>query len=327
MKLIQEGRSTQDVSGGFKADTTPAVNAGVSAESTSTQAGMSAMNRLRQFAGRGLELGTQEMVSNAKKKALTDVAEGKFSEYGLLEGHSVYDQAYNSSGETAYISQTNTEIQAQVKEIASKNKYSPEGFKKAWEKHAGEISKNSKKVSRYVDAVTADVAQKYGDAAYTKIAGTLATKQFELNKKENSSALAMYEEEFTTARIRGDEDAAQTALINRNQTLKSMLQNFQISERGIEASNKLFEKSVISAQVKSNFFTAMGQGKGAKFVMDFKKTARDNKNFDKFSDTEVNAFVQDMHKDCGQQGKHKRHMGERHRDNTHRRAHNSPEHN
>ena len=297
MNLIQEGRTTKDVSGGYKVDVTTATGVVASSIRQSTQSAISTLDKLRQFAGKGVELGTKEMVANAKKEAIIDVTEGSFSDYGLLEGNSVYDQAYNSAAETAYISKTNTDIQASANKMAIKNKYSPVGFLKAWDKHTGEISKNTKGVSRYVDAVTSDVASKYGNAAYTKIAGTLANKVFELNKKDNSSALVMYEEEFTTAKIRGDEEAAQTALINRNHTLRSMQQSFQISERGIEASNRLFEKSVTSAQVKSNFFNAMSQGSGARFIVGFKKMAKDDKNFDKFSDTEIHQFVQDMHKD------------------------------
>lgn len=296
MELIKDGRKTADVSSGVRLDTTTGANVGAQTIQRTAQMAMPIMDRLNQFSGKMIQQGTQKMVSNAKKQAVVDVESGDFSEYGLHDNSSVYAMAYDGAAETAYISQTNTQIQSQAKKIAAQNKYNPQGFITAWEQQKKEISKSSKKISPYIDAVTADVAQRYGDAAYTQIAGTLATMQFELSKKENSQALALYENEFTAAKLRGDEEAAMTALINRNSTLSSMKQTLQISDRGIAATNALFEKSVIASQVKSNFATAMGTGKSSDFIMNFRDTAKKDANFAKFTPIEIQGMIDDMHK-------------------------------
>lgn len=296
MALAQEGRKTADVSAGVRLDVTTGATAAAQTIGKTTQMAMPIMDRLNQFSGRMLQQGTQEMVVNAKRKAVVDVESGDFAEYGLHDNGSVYAMAYDGAAETAYISQTNTQTQAQAKKIAAQNKYNPQGFITAWEQQKREISKSSKKISPFIDAVTADVAQRYGDAAYTQIAGTLATMQFDLSKKENTQALALYENEFTAAKLRGDEQAAMTALINRNSTLSSMKQTLQISDRGIAAANKLFEKGVIASQVKSNFTQAMDTGKSSEFIMNFRNTVKKDVNFAKFTPTEIQGMVDDMHK-------------------------------
>jgi len=296
MPLIQEGRKTTGAVEAARLDTTTAPQAASKTIQRTQQMGLSLMDRLNQFSGKALELGTKEMVLNAKKKAVVDVQSGKFEEFGLHDNGSVYGMAYDGSGETAYISQTNTEAQAAAKRVAAENKYNPDGFMKAWESHKKEISKNSKKISPYVDAVTADVAEQYGDAAYAGIASNLATIQFDLAKKENTEALTLYEDAFISAKIAGNDNAAQTALINRNKTLESMQRIFQISERGIAAANTLFQKSVVVSQVKNRFLTAMQEGESAQFLAEFRDVTKKDENFAAFTPDEIQGIIDDMHK-------------------------------
>lgn len=276
---------------------TRGAEAGAQTVTRVAQMAMPLLDRLNQFSGKMVEQGTQQMVINAKQKAVVDVQEGTFEEFGLRDnGASVYSMAYNGAAETAYISQTNTDVQAQAKRIAAENQYSPEGFRRAWDNHSREVSKSAKKVSPYVDAVTADVAKQYGDAAYAGIANNLSTMQFELQKKENTEALSFYENEFVAAKISGNSDAAETALMNRNKTLESMQTTFQISDRGIEAANVIFVKRVVASQVKSRFASAMQDGTSSDYLMNFRDMAAKDENFASFTPTEIQAMVDDMHK-------------------------------
>lgn len=296
MQQIQQGRTTTGAVQTAQLDTTTGANAAAKGIQTTSALAMPLLQRLDGFSGKMLAQGTQKMVTDAKKQAVIDVQDGTFGEYGLGGSSSVYDMAYDGAAETAYVSKTNTDTQQNANIIAAKNKYNPAGFMTAWESQKREISSGSKKVSPYVDAVTADVADQYGKAAYAKIASNLATIQYETMKKDNSLALAMYEQEFLSAKINGNEDAAMTALINRNKTFASMKETFQVSDRGISALNVIFEKSVVKAQVQSNFRTANDEGNSVEFIANFRDTVEKDKAFETMTPTDINGMIDDMYK-------------------------------
>jgi hypothetical protein len=251
---------------------------------------MPLMDRLSQFSGKALEQGTKKMIEAAKEEAVTDLVSGDFKEFGLKNDMSIYGMAYDSAAKTAYISQASTDIQADAKLLAAENKYNPEGFRRLWDKRIAQISESSNKISPYVAAVVTDMADQYGAAAYTQIASNLATIQYNAMVKSNKEALALYENEFVSAKISGNEEVARTALINRNKVLQSMKNNYQITEIGIETANKLFEKSVIVSQVKANYATAQTMGEGADFIIGFRSMVKDDPAFEKFTPSEIDAI-------------------------------------
>ena len=254
------------------------------------------LQRLSQTSGRLVEQGTQKMLNTAKKKAVVDVEEGHFDEVGLTKGYSLYDQAYDDAAETAYISTTNADIQANVQRIAAINKYNPDGFKKAWESYSNTTAKTSRKVSPYVEAVTKDAGDQLAAGAYAKITSNLVTAQYNLQKKDNESALALYEQEFINAKLGGNEEAAATALIHRNKTMQIMKQYMQITDTGIEVSNKLLNKKVVTAQVKQVFSQQMQDGTAPEYITNFRKLAKENPAFSQFSPTEIQGMIDDMYK-------------------------------
>lgn len=318
MKQIQQGKKVTGASSLPSMDNTTAANAaaggireganiaasGIRENSANAArniqqgyaAAMPLLQRLESFGAKVLDQGTKKMVYEAKQQAVVDVENGTFNDAGLTRGFSVYDQAYNGAAETAYISQTNQEIKNSVDRVAAENPHSVINFENAWNAQKKEISENSNKISPYIEAVTSDSADQYGLAASTRIAAAESGRRFDMQKEDNSLAISLYEQEFIQAKLAGNENAAMTALLNRKSTLKSMQDNFQISARGAEASNKIFEKSVITAQVQSQFASAMSTGSGVDFALNFKKSVKDNPSFVGFSIAEVDGMVGEMYK-------------------------------
>ena len=293
MQLKRQGRTTTGALNAAQLDSS-SQQAASKVVSASAQSMLPLLDRLNSFSGKALQLGTQEMVKNAKERAVVDVKNGEFD---LTEDMSIYGMAYDGAAKTAFISDTTTSIKAAVERVAALNKYSPDGFAKAWKAQESQFKKSSKQVDEngYIEAVVGDVAEQYGNAAYTKIASAFTTAQHNLQVKENEESLVLLENEYTAAMVSGDENAIGASLQSMRATLASMYKTNQIGQQGIESRWKLLGKSVRKAVVKNEFAKEMGAGKGSQYITSFRKKAKSHANFKDATPTEINEMMDDMY--------------------------------
>jgi len=293
MQLNQQGRTTTGAMTAPQFDST-SQQAAAQTVNTAVQSTLPLLERLNQFSGKAVQLGTQKMIQNAKEQAVVDVTNGDFS---LSEEGTIYGMAYDGAAKTAYISDTTTNIKQNVSRIAAKNKYSPEGFIKDWDAQKSTYKKAALDVDQngYVDAVVSDTAQQYGDAAYAKITAEFVTAQRNIQIKENEEALVLLEDEYISAMVSGNQDAIGATVSSMRATLGSMYNTQQIGVKGIETKWKILGKRVRKAVVKNEFGNKMAAGEGAEYISTFREKAKKSPNFKDATPTEINEMIDDMY--------------------------------
>ena len=298
MQQIQQGRTTTGAVNAAQLDTTTATNAGARTATAAGKMALPLLQRLNDFSGEMLDIGTDKMIVDAKEQAVKDVSEGKLN---LIEDGTIYGRAYDGAGKTAYLSSTTKDIKAQSERVAAENKYSPEAFDKAWKSHTAAISKSSREVDSngYISAVLGDISKQYGDAAYTKIASNLATQQRALHIKENEESLVLLEDEYVSAMVSGDENAIASSVSSMRATISSMYNTQQIGEKGIESKWKLLSKRVVKEVVRNEFSNEMTQGTATSYISNFRENVKKSPNFKDVTPTEVNEMMDEMYSVLG----------------------------